>query len=976
MIRVPMIRSRQPTESIVLLTLMVGAIGFVPGASIPATAASSPRVPWTTSRVLGNPEAPLPYVAERAYTNLVFDNPTELDFLPDGSFGLVIERNAHVRAFENRPGVPRAELAADLNQGRDGRTEAYAIVFDPGFATNRHVFVSMTLRKDREALMKVSRFRMDRLAPPRLDLASELSIIEWPSGGHNGCDLHFGLDGYLYVSAGDGDGPAPPDPRRTGQDLDDLLSTIFRIDVRHARAEERYRVPPDNPFLNVEGARPEIWAYGFRNPWKTCIDPRDGALWIGDVGWENWELVFRVDEGGFNGGWSAVEGPQNVHPSWPQGPTPIQPPLQLHPHTEATSITGGRVYRGDRWPDLKNAFVYGDWGTGRLWALRYAQGTIQAQWELALTSQRIVGFAEDHHRELFYIDNAGGGIYRLVPNTAPPSEHEFPTRLSETGLLADTAHYRLAPGVYPFDIAAPMWSDHATVQRAVALPGTSSLVQAGDLFEVPTNAVFVRTLSLEMERGRPETSRRIETQILHFDGLNFNGYSYRWNEQQSDAELVDKDGLVVNLTIEDPSAPLGRRDQSWRFLSRSECVRCHISRYNSRFGNLTGLVPEQLSAPTTPSDLTELERLGELDLIIGARPVRSAPGLVNPYDETGAPERRARSWLHANCAHCHRRDGGGAVVMYLQNQLAVPDMNVVDEPATRGAFGLPGARRVAAGNPYHSTLLYRILTTSAGRMPVIGSTLVDDTGAQLVRDWIVGLAKDSSSTSDLDSLLKEWDGSALPPPASAWNSGPPGAMRLAMAAADPQLPAPLRRQLIQDGLSSHQPAARDLLERFLPADQRRQVLGASPSPQLILARTGDAAAGRDLFFSPTGPQCSTCHRLFGQGADFGPDLEHVGNKFGRAELLEHILRPASAMEPAWVAHAVETTDGESLTGFILQRTQAELRIKTAAENVAALPAASIKSVRRLETSLMPEGLLQSSTAQEAADLLDFLGTLK
>src|SRR4029079_11329337 len=141
----------------------------------------------------------------------------------------------------------------------------------------------------------------------RLDPASEAVLITWPSGGHNGGSLQFGRDGYLYISTGDGAGPNPPDPLKTGQDVSDLLSSVLRIDVDRPAGGKPCRVPDDNPLVNTAGARPEIWAYGFRNPWRMSFDSTTGALWVGDVGWELWEMIYSVERGG-NYGWRVTEG--------------------------------------------------------------------------------------------------------------------------------------------------------------------------------------------------------------------------------------------------------------------------------------------------------------------------------------------------------------------------------------------------------------------------------------------------------------------------------------------------------------------------------------------------------------------------------------------------------------------------------------------------------------------------------------------
>ena len=197
----------------------------------------------------------------------------------------------------------------------------------------------------------MSRFTVTKTDPPRIDPASEEIVITFLGGGHNGGDLHFGPDGMLYISTGDAASPNPPDPLNTGQDSSDLLSSILRIDVDRKDAGKNYAVPKDNPFVGMKDVRPEIWAYGFRNPWRMSFDRQTGDLWVGDVGWELWEMVHRVEKGG-NYGWSIMEGPQPIKPTQKIGPTPIRPPMIELPHTIAASVTGGYVYRGKKFPEL------------------------------------------------------------------------------------------------------------------------------------------------------------------------------------------------------------------------------------------------------------------------------------------------------------------------------------------------------------------------------------------------------------------------------------------------------------------------------------------------------------------------------------------------------------------------------------------------------------------------------------------------
>ena len=318
----------------------------------------------------------------------------------------------------------------------------------------------------------MSRFTVTKTDPPRIDPASEEIVLTFLQGGHNGGDLQFGPDGMLYVSTGDGGDPNPPDPFNTGQDISDLLSSILRIDVDHKDEGKNYAVPKDNPFVRTKGARPEVWAYGLRNPWRMGFDRQTGELYVADVGWELWESVHRVEKGG-NYGWSAMEGPQPIKPDQ-IGPTPILPPLIALPHTISCSVTGGRVYRGKKFPELRGAYVFGDWETRRLWAARFEGGRTTEMPEIAKPSVRIVAFGEDRDGELYFLDYDGGTLHTVERNDAGGKNGDFPTKLSQTGLFASAKDQAPAAGVVPFVVNSRQWQDGATAEYWVAFPGESS----------------------------------------------------------------------------------------------------------------------------------------------------------------------------------------------------------------------------------------------------------------------------------------------------------------------------------------------------------------------------------------------------------------------------------------------------------------------------------------------------------------------
>ncbi|MGE0756438.1 MAG: sorbosone dehydrogenase family protein, partial [Pirellulaceae bacterium] len=614
------------------------------------------RVPLATSRFQGSPEPPAPYRVERRFPQLQFHDPVVLTDAPGTDRLFLVEVTGKIYSFPAADDkVAQADLCVDLKTGLEKVDQVYGLTFHPRFATNREAFICYRVASDVPDGTRVSRFLVSREDPPRIDPASEQVVITWRGGGHNGGCLAFGPDGYLYVSSGDG-GPAfPPDPLQSGQDVSTLLSAVLRIDVDHPAADHPYSIPSDNPFVGLAGARGEIWAYGFRNPWKISFDARTGALWAGDVGWELWEMIYRVEKGG-NYGWSLVEASQPVHRERPRGPTPIVPPTVAHSHIEARSITGGNVYRGERLEDLVGSYIYGDYVTGKLWAYNPEVDLPGKPRELADTALPIVCFGVDCRQEL-YIVSYDGTLHGLEKNTAAVANAAFPTRLSETGLFESVPDHVLAPGVLPYGIKAEPWMDGAHAQRSIALPGTSSLgifpssnVQIGfikDTWSFPNNAVLMKTISLELQAGRPASARRLETQILHYDVDTWRAYNYIWNDDQTDAVLAPDQAAQRTFEVQDERAPGGRRSQTWHFASRTECLLCHTT----RGGTVYGFNPPQLDRDFDYGGgrVNQLRSLGHIGLF---SEVAKEPAyvMVDPYDETAALEQRARAYLHVNCA--------------------------------------------------------------------------------------------------------------------------------------------------------------------------------------------------------------------------------------------------------------------------------------------------------------------------------------
>lgn len=323
------------------------------------------------------------------------------------------QHGGRILVFPDQPDAVESNLFMDLSDRvSQGHNEEglLGLAFDPGFRDNDYFYVYYSASNPRRSAL--SRFTAGDNDSSPADNGSELVIMEipQPAGNHNGGQLAFGPDGYLYL--GLGDGGRGGDPFGNGQNVDTLLGSILRIDVADASDARGYAVPPDNPLVGVAGARPEIWAYGLRNPWRFSFDSQTGDLWAGDVGQNSWEEIDLIERG-LNYGWNLMEGAHCFSPRENCDRSNLQLPLAEYGRAEGCSVTGGSVYRGSALPSLAGVYVFGDFCSGKIWGLRYdGESVIEARL-LVDSSLMITSFAVDQAGNL-YVLSRNSGIYRLV----------------------------------------------------------------------------------------------------------------------------------------------------------------------------------------------------------------------------------------------------------------------------------------------------------------------------------------------------------------------------------------------------------------------------------------------------------------------------------------------------------------------------------------------------------------------------------
>ena len=671
---------------------------------------------------------------------------------PDGSDRLfAVEQVGRIYVFENRDDVPTATLFLDIRarvQAGGQEQGLLALAFDPDYANNHRFFVNYTATTGCSSpggagCTKILRFEANPSNPDQALSNSGVEILEFPQpfDNHNGGAIAFGPDDLLYVASGDGGSGG--DPFRNSQNRASRLGKILRLDVRVGAPS---LIPATNPFVGVPNTDPLVYHYGLRNPWRISFDRVTGDLLIGDVGEDASEEVDRVrasSPGGLNFGWEYCEGTLDYRSGASCSDIQSIPPVAEYAHFSSNGgsvVIGGYVYRGDAFPELYGAYLYGDAASGNLWAWDGQDpidpwnpgnpGVLIGNEQIGLSS-----FGEDREGEIYAVSTYSGRIYRLVRSGSSGSGIAFPNLLSATGLFLHIGQLIPAAGVIEYDVTAPLWSDKATKRRWMALPGEGRILfHARDAWEFPIGTVFIKHFDLPRPTGG---TKRVETRVFLRQNDRWTGVTYRWNSAGTDATL-----LVNGL---DESVDLGSgTTQSWHYPSSSECLSCHTA----PAGRVLGVRTRQLATPrtfaygTVPQiDAWNCAKLFDFDIRDKSR-YEFAKGLA---DATATRTRRARSYMSSNCEMCHQPGGPAPGGHDMRFTNAVGDWNVINVPPSEGNLGLPSAMRILPGNPLQSILLLRQNSTDPVVRMARGTKIVDPTAIPLIGDWI------QSDTANVDS---------------------------------------------------------------------------------------------------------------------------------------------------------------------------------------------------------------------------------
>ena len=738
-----------------MASLLAACGGGGGGDSAPAPAPSGlDSRPSNTSCVApARPQGGTGLQLARVFPNLSFSLPVGMYQAPNDStrWYVIEQKSGLVRGFPNSQSAQPGDVSTFLDLSTKievgAETGLLGLAFHPQWPSTPQVFVYYSLAGTDPVENRVSRFTSSN-GGASLDLASEQVVLRLVKNqvdhNHNGGNIAFGPDRYLYI--GTGDGGSAGDPNDNAQNRNVLFGKMLRIDVSPATG---YAIPTGasgNPFAaNAQctsatgstsgtgsAACPEIFAYGLRNPWRWSFDRVTGDLWVGDVGQDTREEIDVVRRGA-NLGWRIREGSVCYNPASNCGTTgangeALVDPLVEYGHDVGAAVTGGYVYRGAKIPALVGRYVFADYVSSRVFSFQPPNPLVAATPRVVLSTsdtvlnspQNVTSLAQGNDGEL-YVVGYGGQLYGLQAATAVVDT--IPTLLSQTGCVATDAT-QPASGLVPYGINAPFWSDGADKQRWLAVPDGSAITpQTPGRWSPPNGTVLMKNFRLN--------NQLVETRLLmrHPDGV-WAGYTYEWNAGQTDATRV----------VGGKTKAVG--SQTWIYPSESNCMECHTQVAGRVLGLETAQLNSDLSYPATgrtANQITTLNAIGLLSPTIDGTPA-TLPSYVDPHGTAGTLEQRARAFLHTNCSQCHQPNGPTPVTLDLRYTTTLAQTGTCNATPAAGDLGIANAKLIAPGAPDSSVLLSRVNRRDSFAMPPLSSNLVDTASVAVLRQWIQALA--------------------------------------------------------------------------------------------------------------------------------------------------------------------------------------------------------------------------------------------
>ena len=744
--------------------------------------ARAPMWPWLNNKLPADtPGLPGGFAVVEAFPNLTFQNPVKMLPRPGRPGELwVAGREGHLWSFTNNASTSSKTTVLNLTSVTLGWGDSglLGFAFHPEFgqagSPNRgHVYVAYNFvpagadTSSGQSYNRLSRFTLADGATT-ISRATELVLINQfdRHSWHNQGDLFFGADGFLYL--GIGDEGALNNEYGNAQRLDGgLFSGVLRIDVDQNPARSHpirrqpqsgdvvpdgwpatytqgYFIPNDNPWQDANGGvLEEFWALGLRNPYTMSRDAVSGRVFIGEVGQTGAEEI-NVLAKGANYEWAQKEGTQagpSPAPATPRGT--LTPPYHSYAHeTGNRCVIGGFVYRGSALGEaLTGQYVFGDFFSGRIWSMRW-QGldTPEVRQIASTTGYSLSGFGYDHNQELYLLSlSFNGRILKLERQTAPAP----PATLSATGAFSNLSNLTPAPGVLPFTVNAPLWSDAASKQRWIAVPNNGApygadervTFRANAEWDYPVGTVTIKHFELTNSDASGSAVRRLETRFMvKARDATWYGITYRWRPDGSDADLLP-DGLTETVAVTTPGG--GTRQQTWTYPSRSDCLQCHNTASTQVLGLRTWQLNGTLLYPGDSAPVNQLTKWGQLGLFDSAPTATQITGFLKTASLASnavSVETRVRSYLDSNCAHCHR-PGGAQAQFDARFNTPLAQQGLINA-VPMNPLGIANARLIAPGAVERSLLHWRMTLTGTNQMPPLGRHLVDTDFVQDLERWI------------------------------------------------------------------------------------------------------------------------------------------------------------------------------------------------------------------------------------------------
>ena len=746
--------------------LFRGGFCFLAAAIVLPAAGQLTRVPNTTLTNVPPQPPVFGYTVNNAFPGLSITQPVCLAAPPGETNRLFILNKLGFMVAITNLAAPTKTFTLSVPVMSDSESGLIGLTFHPGFATNGYFYIfSSRSNGVNNRVQCISRFQMTSTNNNIALTNSEQVLIAQidRAGNHNGGDLHFGPDGYLYASVGD-EGAQYNGDFNAQSITNFFFSAILRIDVDKRPGNllpnpspynsTNYFIPADNPFIGVTNfnghtfaatnVRTEFFSVGYRNPWRFNFDPVTDIIYVGDVGQDLFEEIDIITNGA-NCGWPFYEGlhvATNLYPTQPgiyftNVPPNLVFPIQEYPHSGTStlignSVIGGIVYRGNRLSQLYGDYVFTDNGSGNVWMLRYNVTNTVPYQQIAVASGPSSLYADPRNGDVLIAQINSSSIGRLDYNSTSNGA-PLPPTLSDTGVFSNVSNLTVNAGIVPYDINVPFWSDNAIKTRWFSLPNTNLAFgfNADGNWSFPTGTVWIKHFELELTNGVASSRQRLETRLLVKNDNGIYGVTYRWGSSLTNATLVPEEGLDESFVIHDG---LTTHTQVWHYPSRNECSLCHTPAAGFALGFNTAQLNKSFDYGTGPTN--QLATLANAHYFSNAIPnIQTLRALAPATNTDVSLEYRVRSYLAANCAQCHQPGGTPEAQWDARITTATADAGLVNGTLVNN-LGNGSAHVLTPGSVANSVMLTRLANLDALHMPPLDTTVVNTQAVALISAWV------------------------------------------------------------------------------------------------------------------------------------------------------------------------------------------------------------------------------------------------